>query len=579
MITYAGVDLPLLTDAVRDHLETWWHARSIVESTPDGYYVPGPAYLPRPAPPRSEPPRPGVLRWPTGASRWATYHHVVDATTLDAIQSAGDGAQALEIDDGQDSISADMYLLPPRPIAQNDQDGDLYLLSLVDERWYWWREGSQPNITKAPESWADLFDTLTGGLGVSAEVDEIPEGYSTPTDRWVVSYQPLPVLLDAAARSVGCRVVRRLDGTVLVRRWDGASADSDSQWAANETEVETGGIIAAADIAATVPGSCAVIFFGDEPAQTTLALSDLSLPEYEDAEGLPGYVGQFNADVQAADTDHQDACATEAASDYYRWLLPAVDATFRGVVAWVPTGAEDVTEWEQCADKILTRVVRPPWGDANVYAAPRPLDGRWGVVTGAGVPGSSASDGSPTAYSFQTVILDASFNYVEVGAEIELAAYPLPDKTGYPPDVPTDRTAYAWFWRSKTQPGKWEFQYTCCCPPRSSSSSSSSGSSSSGSSTSGSSTSGSSTSSTSESGSSSQSESLSGSSSNSQSASGSSSNSQSASGSSSESESISGSGCGSVEVVVSVTCSDGVLTTTTKYLSFANGCLTLSDTP
>ncbi len=250
MISFAGISLtqatPKLTDWIARNIPT----RDVVEFRPAPRLTK--LNLPMPyADARDRPIKLGSLYWPVGASRWAQGHFLATESQLADIRTAGGllAARTLTIDDGTKSISTAMYALPPRPLTQIPPDGDtarlskwtlpvefdagagepLYLLTLVDDRYYWWHrvtpgandlaivEGLQVvggSTFGSLWSWQDVFDALAGGLGITIYADTINAAYLYPPAALASFQEFLPLVLDLAAFSVGHRVVRQLDGTV-----------------------------------------------------------------------------------------------------------------------------------------------------------------------------------------------------------------------------------------------------------------------------------------------------------------------------------------------------------------------------
>src|ERR1051326_2365870 len=95
----------------------------------------------------------GKLYWPRDASRFACGHFLVTDKKLEILRRQvysagvnGYGAQDLVMTSGGDTITAKMFMLPPRPLSQflgfsNTRNG-LYLLTLVDERFFWWQQSA-----------------------------------------------------------------------------------------------------------------------------------------------------------------------------------------------------------------------------------------------------------------------------------------------------------------------------------------------------------------------------------------------------------------------------------------------------
>ncbi|AWM38682.1 hypothetical protein GobsT_31290 [Gemmata obscuriglobus] len=358
-VTYAGIDLtpPAFAPA---EVERWWHAHRVTEFEHPAYLTAGIDHLPLPAPPSRHPPRVGVLHWPNGASRWATCHLLATGGQLARLPTSS-AAAGLVISDGTRSVTAPMYRLAARPVSQRGDGAELYLVTLVDERYYWWQSGDGL-APASPASWSALLTSLFTAVGVVASVGSINSNYGTPdATRWGVGYAAIPLLIDAAARTVGMRVVRSLAGAVSVVNYATAAASDSSQWATHKNEVMAGGRELVSEIGRQVPASVGVVFPGDSPNVTTKTLSGLALTEYGAATGVSGRVGRVGADLAAtAGSTPRDNYATQAATDYYLWQLSLTDATLRSVRAWTPTGLESCVEWSAGRDELLTRVLRTP---------------------------------------------------------------------------------------------------------------------------------------------------------------------------------------------------------------------------
>jgi len=218
MISYAGVPLGHPTPEIAA-----WVAQNV--STEDCFpFAPlndqglGLEQLPyRPQTPPA-PVRVGRLYWPWGASRFATAHYLCTDADLARVRAycypTADGMREapLVIDTGNgQSVTATMWMLPPRPLAAVTPGHELWLLTLVDDRWrWWWRAAS----VAGQSTWAALYSAIGTALGVTITADAVPAAYLTPPPEMAASYAALPLLLDAVAMSVGQRVVRGFDGSV-----------------------------------------------------------------------------------------------------------------------------------------------------------------------------------------------------------------------------------------------------------------------------------------------------------------------------------------------------------------------------
>ena len=384
MLKYAGVEIGGIPDPdgrLEEMLRQWWHQDGIRDYTHPAHNVAGIDHLPIPAQPDVQPPKLNTLVWPNGASRWGEFHTFVTKSQLDAIYKAVDTVtpvfQKLEILPAADKdslglnlkVAPMMYMLPPRVVCRHS-GGELYLLSLVDKRFYWWqRVAAAPS---APATWAALLTALLTAVDEpTASIEAVDSAYGTPdADRWNVGYKPLPLLIDAACRTVGMRLVLQIGGTdVVIRGAASAIGVLDTAWNVYKDEVLTGGRLTLEDMALGLPETVRVVFPGDTPVTEDYSLQADGGTSWEAAyQGVVGAVAFVGADMPAtaADVD-RTAYATAAGIDFYEWCNSPVDATFRGLAGWAPTGLEDRIEWVHERQRVVTRVYRLPSHDRNLY--------------------------------------------------------------------------------------------------------------------------------------------------------------------------------------------------------------------
>lgn len=374
MITYANVSLSL-DPQIREAAEKWWD-----EHAPDlfsfpGYHTHGIDHLPIPYPPMRRPPRPGVLVWPTGASRWASFCAFATGAKVESIRAAvGDTPTSRTLgltDENGSEIRPSMWLLPPRPCFQFGRD-ELYLLTFVDDRYRWWLKGDQSAPTAT--TWSALLTGLiTSVAGGAPAVPAIPAAYGTPLTRWRVREKPIPLLIDAACAAVGLRLLVSRAGDIILQPAATAIQAEETQWNLYRSHLVYGGRKTVADIAKTVPAAVTTVFSSDRgkaSATSTQTLASLALAEFGAAAGVPGTKAQVHGDLVAtAAASARTAYAEQAARDYYRWSLSRVDATFRLLREWSLTGLEDRIEWEVQDRRVLTRVIPGDLSDRNIYGA------------------------------------------------------------------------------------------------------------------------------------------------------------------------------------------------------------------
>jgi hypothetical protein len=321
-----------------------------------------------PPPPR---PRINTLYWPTGAARWAVGWLLTTADDLNTIApgdseffSASPSSMPLVLtDDAGDSVTADVFLLSPRPISSVDEnvqsaDGthQLYLLPVVDQRYYW--QGADagtlsviPNVPGPATTWANVYAALGTALGVTIAVDSIEAAYLNPDPEELTRpHQNAAVLLDAVAHSVGQRIVVGLDGEVAAVNL----SDAYDTLLDNVEDVEliagaTGGEFSGAYTVRVVvrkytnyrPYGGGDVTNYDNPTSDIPAVTGcyrtIFSTAYADFTAGAGSPGNNTNLMDLAD---------QITTDYeYQLFVGQYDGTYSGLIDWVPAATDDHTLW------------------------------------------------------------------------------------------------------------------------------------------------------------------------------------------------------------------------------------------
>lgn len=383
MISFNGVGLvpPGNADEI---VSRWWHRDAIIPFQ-SGFFTAtgGLDHLPMPAQRDHGPPRIGYLTWPVGSSYWGQCHLLATSSQLEAI-GIGTTSGVLTLWDGTHApLNFPMSLLPARPIGQRGQGGDYYLLTFVDERYWWWMAGTARSPHGDENSgieWSGLLSKLLNGVGASAYLPTVPEGYGQANgERWNVGYKPVCPMIDAAAATIGMRLVRYPDGSLEFQDYTTAQNYDAQLLEQFGSEILSGGVISQADAVRNTPGRVAVEFAGEDGTDLVTVRPANAEAEWVGEGGNPRAAAYIHGDLKkpaecappevlAQYYEDRAAYATQAATDYYGWCQPSTDATIRGLVARPPTGFDLCVEWCHPPDrKLLTRVVRRPWADANIY--------------------------------------------------------------------------------------------------------------------------------------------------------------------------------------------------------------------
>ncbi len=117
------------------------------------------------------------------------------------------------------NLGSMLYMLPPRPLAEHGAGFDgLYLVTLVDERYYWQYIPISLQV-RAATTWDELIVQIGNTLGVLIYYDPIEPVYGQPeadSQLWA-NQESASTMLDAIAANLGRVVVRNLNGSYTLQ--------------------------------------------------------------------------------------------------------------------------------------------------------------------------------------------------------------------------------------------------------------------------------------------------------------------------------------------------------------------------
>lgn len=376
-------------------------------------------------PPRiPQPPvRIGVLHWPKDACRWATFHAILTEDQIAQIDPHYPGQAVdhvtgssvdtdcnvrdwtLVLDEGNPGRKITTVLHPLSPVPLQDISGKTkYLLvTLVDERYYWWTRAGRVTVTEGLTTWLDTLHQIAGLLEISPVIDTISPDFDRPSRLMRSDFLPLPLLLDAAALAVGMRVIRQWDGTVVIHGPEVAKTDFDSQVTTYEGDKLAGGQSAQAYLLWDVPEKICVAFnkingdtFIEGQFGVTIDLNDTNIPEYMEVGGRCGTLPVFAQALATYSAPDGSGTPTNAstlqtyakkwAEKYYRWQLRRPNLHYAGVVPFDQSGLVDAIEvhhhaepvqlgpYNPGAHRVTTRILPVPW-DWRETGCPRQIGG------------------------------------------------------------------------------------------------------------------------------------------------------------------------------------------------------------
>ncbi len=376
----------------------------------------------------------GVFFYPTHATRLAWFVGLASEKNKAAMENAAFGSgistpSALPFvvvaddkthQDNAGGITTNMYMLPSRPLGQTmGQYEGMYLITLVDERYYW-QQFKNPGVWNQGEltTWQHLITLLATALGVTITNDAIAAAYLTPNpdSDLYTNYESAATLLDAVAWNIGMAPVRAYDGTYKLKRFRDADIAITGTSASNYTNRPNppyrafGGDIIDPTWGGVGLGPSA----GQNPAYNTVlpqsvtvtfpafqngayydplrsgffvtdsygfvypvvvSLSSLGAP-YSSFAGFSGTKviedtakacfnpSQNPVTDNPANLGTLQALAQQLAMDYYDLHLNGVDELYAGIRNWVPDPVNDMVFYFREAkgvQEVMTRVLRKPW--------------------------------------------------------------------------------------------------------------------------------------------------------------------------------------------------------------------------
>lgn len=388
-LSYAGVNLPVLTQEAYTAIESRISLRDCYpwDVIPGDIGRAGFGLIAKKWQDRE--PRLGRLSWPTGASRWATGFFLATDSQLDLIRAAVYEPEyipgELILGDGTNSITASMYMLPPRPLFTGTTAAELWLLVLVDQRYFWWRNRTGNLTVSGSGKWSDAYNQLAGLLpDVTLKSDTPVDAYASPPALLSAVDEAIPPLLDYTARCCGQRIICPLSGPYVYAY---GLASSDDILADNLLlpNARIGGgtlaLLTEGDGVSILPASVQVDF----PAQDgsgnwlgvveslTIKFSELEILEGGETSGSVTLIYPLAAVLNPA-WSNETTClsvATQYATDYYLYRAANEDIVLAGIAEWEPEGYEDWIEWTYTRDVVSTRIQRSPWwsGEDAIPAA------------------------------------------------------------------------------------------------------------------------------------------------------------------------------------------------------------------
>lgn len=389
--TYAGIPLCQTTPEVRAWVERHaklsefrefnWHASPPTILHGLTYFQHTEAYVPL---------RLNTLRWPSGASRWGTYHFLATDEQLEEIRAEVYGEEPdpvttspkkLILHGSGETITADdMFLLPPRPLSDIPSwittANKLWLCTLVDWRYYWNQDHCGELAAEDVGTWDKLLEFLRTRTGFDTDSWDCPSVDAA----WLHPHFelqeangiPLGIFIDAVAWNVGRRVSLDMERLSLAKPQIVHIRDDVWHSTRLQTNLTTanwyrmaGGIFDfdGRDLTACLPEKIRVTFSNEEDARTHEEITVNTLPEYTDENGVGTVVFHDRLEMDDA-TDAQRTALVEKIA--YAWIgfqtKAEHDVSYAHHVKWLPEALSDFIEWHETIDEGSSLVPDPKDG-------------------------------------------------------------------------------------------------------------------------------------------------------------------------------------------------------------------------
>lgn len=378
-----------------------------------------------------------TLRWPSGASRWATYYFIATDEQLVDLKAEAWGTD--ETSDPVDSapkplilhgcgqtVRVDsMWLLPPRPVSATPswaRANKMWLCCLVDQR-YWWNQDHCGDLSMLDVStWDNMFEKLREATGLVANSWDCPAVDS----KWLFPHLdlqnanslPLGLMIDACAWNVGRKVSldmayanQSYQPVVRIRPYDWHASRKATNLANTNFNRLAGGefVLDTRGYSAISPEKIRMTFANGDDPREQLDQTVSALAGYEDYVGSGTIVFHNRLEYDDVSSTERTDLLAEIAKAFLGFQKNTTsDVSYAGHVLWLPEALTDVIEWSETHGegcdlvpapedgKVRQRLTLMDMARTRVVSFPHNLysDDLWHGVNGAGSgSGAGAGDG------------------------------------------------------------------------------------------------------------------------------------------------------------------------------------------
>ena len=81
-------------------------------------------------------------------------------------------------------------MVPAWPLAQAVAGAHMWMLTLVDDRYWWQPDVCEIAVQAGVTTWNDIYTQLGNELGITINADPIAAAYGMPPENYAAEYQP-----------------------------------------------------------------------------------------------------------------------------------------------------------------------------------------------------------------------------------------------------------------------------------------------------------------------------------------------------------------------------------------------------
>ena len=295
-----------------------------------------------------------TLYWPTGAARWGHGLYLADENTAASLPSLS--KIELKFGDPEDSIkTVQMWLLPPRPISANVTENRLWLIPVVDDRFWWQFFDAGDFEVEKTTTWEAVFQNLASMIGATITVDAFDSAYLHPDPVELTRrYDNCALLLDACSHSIGQRIVYLEDGSVVSQNVTNAETAYGKRKLTPE-RIQAGGDL----LGVVAPKTCVVTFpkwswgvpwCDGDLWVATITPSSSPVTRTDDTRKIvhsAAYADMTLVAPGGSPTNQSvlTSLALAVSDSFYAWQNRNYDLTFISLQPLIPIGFDDCIEW------------------------------------------------------------------------------------------------------------------------------------------------------------------------------------------------------------------------------------------